>query len=201
MTAKYFTDLFIFLKKTPGGMALPYFLYCFGILLLETCYIGYVMTTTTLASNGLILKSVSSTSLKALLCCKLPLSHIQPISSFTSNPIVLHSIKIHFFHTITCWSGLYQLVQERYGLDVWSVCWLYVCFLWTVNAKYIIFPNHVFTDTYSFGILTHLMFCNTSANQPIRIYIGCKLPLKQTIARFYKTFYKVFSQPHAFRHP
>jgi hypothetical protein len=36
--------------------------------------------------------SVESTSLAALLCSKLPFT--QPISSFTSNPIITHSIKI-----------------------------------------------------------------------------------------------------------
>ena len=36
--------------------------------------------------------SVNLTLLKALLCCKLPFT--QPISDFTSNPVVLHSIKI-----------------------------------------------------------------------------------------------------------
>ena len=36
--------------------------------------------------------SLNFTSLKALLCSKLPFT--QPISDFTSNPVVLHSIKI-----------------------------------------------------------------------------------------------------------
>lgn len=36
--------------------------------------------------------SVNSTSLKALLCSKLPFT--QRVSNFTSNPVVLHSIKI-----------------------------------------------------------------------------------------------------------
>lgn len=75
-----------------GGMALPNFLYYYWAVNIRVLL--YWMGNDNTDAEWLNLEgaSVKSTSLKALLCSKLPFT--QPISNFTSNPVVLHSIKI-----------------------------------------------------------------------------------------------------------
>ena len=78
--------------RTMGGMALPNFMYYYWAANIRA--LRYWLRSDTTAPAWTILEraSVESTSLAALLCSKLPFT--QPISSFTSNPIITHSIKI-----------------------------------------------------------------------------------------------------------
>ncbi len=79
-----------------GGMALPNFLYYYWAANIRVLlyWMGNDNDNDNTDTEWLNLEgaSVSFTSLKALLCSKLPFT--QPISNFTSNPVVLHSFKI-----------------------------------------------------------------------------------------------------------
>ena len=80
--------------RSMGGMALPNFLYYYWAVNIRVLLYWMDNDNDNTNNEWLNLEgaSVNSTSLKALLCSKLPFT--QPISNFTSNPVVLHSIKI-----------------------------------------------------------------------------------------------------------
>lgn len=73
-------------------MVLPNFIYYYWAVNIRTLL--YWMRSDTSRPNWTILEatSLTSSSLEALLCSKLPFN--RPISVLTSNPIVVHSIKI-----------------------------------------------------------------------------------------------------------
>lgn len=74
-----------------GGMALPNFLYYYWAVNIRVLLYWMDNNNDNTDSEWLNLEeaSINSTSLKALLCSKLPFT--QPISNLTSNPVVLHS--------------------------------------------------------------------------------------------------------------
>lgn len=111
LTKSFFSKLnnhistFIWNKKPPrikrgilqrpramGGMALPNFMYYHWAANIRSLL--YWVRNDAAAPGWTAMEgaSVGSTSLAALLCAKLPFT--QPVSSFTSNPVVIHSIKI-----------------------------------------------------------------------------------------------------------
>lgn len=111
LTKSFFSKLnnqistFIWNKKPPrikrstlqrprisGGMALPNFMYYYWAANIRSLL--YWVRSDAAVPKWTILEgaSIESTSLAALLCVRLPFT--QPISSFTSNPVIIHSIKI-----------------------------------------------------------------------------------------------------------
>lgn len=76
--------------RTMGGMALPSFMYYYWAANIRILL--YWMRHEYRGSDwlGLEFTSVKSTSLAALLCSKLPFT--QPISAFTANPVIIHSV-------------------------------------------------------------------------------------------------------------
>ena len=78
-----------------GGMALPNFIYYYWAANIRALLYWIRNDGTYVNSTEwMVLEraSIGSTSPVALLCSKLPFA--QPISAFTTNPIVIHSIKI-----------------------------------------------------------------------------------------------------------
>lgn len=104
-----------------GGMALPNFMYYYWAANIRALL--YWVRNDVTVPGWTILEgaSIGSTSLAALLCSKLPFT--QPISSFTSNPLVLHSIKIwNQFRRFFSLSGLSQAAPiSKYHMFVPSV--------------------------------------------------------------------------------
>lgn len=78
--------------RSQGGMALPNFMYYYWAANIRALLYWMRNNTSSPSWKTLEAASVTSSSLDALLCSKLPLS--QPISALTSNPIVVHSLKI-----------------------------------------------------------------------------------------------------------